>query len=209
MNFVWFDYESSGSRVNTDQVLEGSIVLTDDRFKILEKKELRCRLKNNIVPSIGALLVNNISVETLQNAPLSHYQFVLENHKWFENFSPAYFTGYNVQGFDMEFYIRMLFKNLLPNWYQTNTNGNKIHDILPHIRVAKLLNRNVVATKLNAKGNDSFRLADIAEVNNFNHGDAHTSIVDCLNTIELAKRIKDVTPDIWQASLTTAHKRDT
>ena len=209
MNFVWFDYESSGSRVNTDQVLEGSIVLTDDRFKILEKKELRCRLKNNIVPSIGALLVNNISVETLQNAPLSHYQFVLENYKWFENFSPAYFTGYNVQGFDIEFYRRMLFKNLLPNWYQTNTNGNKIHDLLPHIRVAKLLNRNVVATKLNAKGNDSFRLADIAEINNFNHGDAHTSIVDCLNTIELAKRIKDVTPDIWQASLTTAHKRDT
>ena len=40
MNFVWFDYESSGSRVNTDQVLEGSIVLTDDRFKILEKKNL-------------------------------------------------------------------------------------------------------------------------------------------------------------------------
>ena len=38
MNFVWFDYESSGSRVNTDQVLENSIVLTDDRFKILEKK---------------------------------------------------------------------------------------------------------------------------------------------------------------------------
>lgn len=209
MNFVWFDYESSGSRVNTDQVLEGSIVLTDDRFKILEKKELRCRLKHNIVPSIGALLVNNISVETLKNAPLSHYQFVLENHKWFENFSPAYFTGYNIQSFDMEFYRRMLFKNLLPNWYQTNTNGNKIHDLLPHIRVAKLLNRNVVATKLNAKGNDSFRLADIAEVNNFNHGIAHTSIVDCLNTIEVAKRIKDVTPDIWQASLTTAHKRDT
>ena len=99
--------------------------------------------------------------------------------------------------------------NLLPDWYQTNTNGNKIHDILPHIRVAKLLNRNVVATKLNAKGNDSFKLADIAEINNFNHGIAHTSIVDCLNTIELAKRIKDVTPDIWQASLTTAHKRDT
>ena len=33
MNFVWFDYESSGSRVNTDQVLEGSIVLTDEDLK--------------------------------------------------------------------------------------------------------------------------------------------------------------------------------
>ena len=62
MNFVWFDYESSGSRVNTDQGLEGSIVLTDDRFKILEKKQLRCRLKNNIVKnSKQNLPLKNIS----------------------------------------------------------------------------------------------------------------------------------------------------
>ena len=91
MNFVWFDYESSGSRVNFDQVLEASFVLTDDRFKVLEKMELRCRLKPNVVPNIGALLVNNISVDTLQKAPLSHYQLVLENHNWFEKFTPTFF----------------------------------------------------------------------------------------------------------------------
>ena len=208
MNFVWFDYESSGSRVNFDQVLEASFVLTDDRFKVLEKMELRCRLKPNVVPNIGALLVNNISVDTLQKAPLSHYQLVLENHNWFEKFTPAFFSGYNITGFDMEFYRRMLFKNLLPNWYQTNTSGNKIHDVLPHIRVAKLVNRNVIATKLNQKGNDSFRLADIAEVGNFNHGISHTSLVDCLNTIEVAKKIKNGTPEIWDASLKTAHRSD-
>ena len=44
MNFVWFDYESSDSRVNFGNVLEASFILTDDRFKILEKKELKCRL---------------------------------------------------------------------------------------------------------------------------------------------------------------------
>ena len=55
-----------------------------------------------------------ISTLVKQQAP----QFVLENHKWFEKFSPAYFTGYNVQGFDIEFYRRMLFKNLLPNLCQ-------------------------------------------------------------------------------------------
>ena len=81
MNFVWFDYESSGSRVNFDQVLEASFVLTDDRFKVLEKMELRCRLKPNVVPNIGALLVNNISVDTLQKAPLSHYQLVYNYQK--------------------------------------------------------------------------------------------------------------------------------
>ena len=40
MNFVWFDYESSGARVNFDNVLEAAIILTDDRFKILEKIEI-------------------------------------------------------------------------------------------------------------------------------------------------------------------------
>ena len=38
MNFVWFDYESSDSRVNHGQVCEASFILTDDRYKILEKK---------------------------------------------------------------------------------------------------------------------------------------------------------------------------
>ncbi len=208
MNFLWFDYESSGSRVNFDHVLEASFVLTDNRLKILEKTELKCRLKPNVIPNIGALLVNSISVETLQKAPLSHYQLVLENHKWFEKFTPSYFTGYNITGFDIEFYRRMLFKNLIPNWYQTNTNGNKIYDVLPHIRVAKLVNRNVIATKLNQKGNDSFKLADIAEVGNFNHGISHTSLVDCLNTIEVAKKIKQGAPEIWDSSLQTAHKTD-
>ena len=39
MNFVWFDYGSSDSRVNYGQVCEASFILTDNRFKILEKKK--------------------------------------------------------------------------------------------------------------------------------------------------------------------------
>ena len=208
MNFVWFDYESSDSRVNYGQVCEASFILTDDRFKILEKKELKCRLKPNVVPSIGAMLVNNIPPEILKNAPLSHYQLVLENYKWFKKFTPSYFTGYNILAFDIEFYRRMLFKSLIPDWYQTNTRGNKLHDVLPHVRAAKYINRNVIATKLNAKGNDSFKLADLSEVGNFNHGISHTSIVDCLNTIEVAKKIKEGAPEVWEASLKTAHRTD-
>ena len=208
MNFVWFDYESSDSRVNHGQVCEASFILTDNRFKILEKKELKCRLKPNVVPSIGAMLVNNIPPEILKNAPLSHYQLVLENYKWFEKFRPAYFTGFNVTSFDIEFYRRMLFKTLIPDVYQTNTRGNKIHDVLPQVRAAKFINRNCIATKLNAKGNDSFKLQDLAEVGNFNHGTSHSSMVDCLNTIEVAQKVKQGAPEIWEASLNSAHRTD-
>ena len=52
MNFVWFDYESSDSRVNFGQVCEFSFILTDDRFKILEKKE---KLIENILVGLREL----------------------------------------------------------------------------------------------------------------------------------------------------------
>ena len=207
-NLLFFDYESSDTRVNFGQVCELSFILTDDRFKILEKKELKCRLKPNVVPSIGAMMANSITPQTLKNAPLSHYQLVLENYKWFKKLSPAYFTGFNITSFDIEFYRRMLFKSLIPDWYQTNTNGNKIHDVLPQVRAAKFINRNCIATKLNPKGNDSFKLQDLAEVGNFNHGVSHSSTVDCLNTIEVAKKVKQGAPEIWEASLKSAHRTD-
>ena len=207
-NLLFFDYESSDTRVNFGQVCELSFILTDDRFKILEKKELKCRLKPNVVPSIGAMMANSITPQTLKNAPLSHYQLVLENYKWFKKLSPTYFTGFNITSFDIEFYRRMLFKSLIPDWYQTNTNGNKIHDVLPQVRAAKFINRNCIATKLNPKGNDSFKLQDLAEVGNFNHGVSHSSTVDCLNTIEVAKKVKQGAPEIWEASLKSAHRTD-
>ena len=208
MDFCYFDYESSDSRVDFGQVLEFSFVHTDKNLKILNQKELKCRIKPNVVPSIGAMLVNNISPQMLTNAPLSHYELVMENYQWFQKLSPIYFTGFNIAAFDIEFYRRMLFKNLIPNWYQTNTNGNKIHDVLPQVRAAKFINRNAIATKLNDKGNDSFKLQDLSEVGNFNHGISHSSIVDCLNTIEVSKKIKEGTPELWNASLKSAHRTD-
>ena len=208
MDFCYFDYESSDSRVDFGQVLEFSFVHTDSNLNILNKKELKCRLKSNVVPSIGAMLVNNISPKMLTNAELSHYELVMENYNWFQKLSPIYFTGFNITSFDIEFYRRMLFKNLIPNWYQTNTNGNKIHDVLPQVRAAKFINRNVIATKLNEKGNDSFKLQDLSEVGNFNHGVSHSSIVDCLNTIEVSKKIREGTPELWNASLKSAHRTD-
>ena len=53
---------------------------------------------------------------------------------------------------------------------------------------------------------DSFKLQDLSEVGNFNHG-FHSSIVDCLNTIEVSKKIKEGTPELWDA-LKSAHRTD-
>ena len=208
MNYCWLDFETSDSRVVWGQLLQSGIVLTDDKFKILEKVDIRCRLKPNIVPSIGALLTNSISVNQLQNEKFSHYELVFQNYKWYKKFSPSYFTGFNSLAFDIEFWRRCLFKYLFPDVYQTNTNGNKMLDILPIIRTAKTINRNVIATEINEKGNDTFRLESLSRINNFNNGKSHEAVTDVLNTISVAGAIKKNCPDVWEASLKTASKLD-
>ncbi|MBC8300758.1 MAG: exodeoxyribonuclease I, partial [Pelagibacterales bacterium] len=101
-----------------------------------------------------------------------------------------------------------LFKSLIPDVYQTNTNGNKHLDILNVVRAAKFANKDAIKTKLSEKGRDSFKLADLSEANNINNGTSHEAITDCLNTISLSEIIYKKTNDIWNDALITASKKD-
>ena len=49
-NFLFLDYESTDTRVNTGQVIHCAFAVTDENLKIKEKLELRSRLKPNVYP---------------------------------------------------------------------------------------------------------------------------------------------------------------
>lgn len=205
------DYETSDGRVNFGQVIQAGILITDDKLKIKQKHELRCRLKPNVIPSIGASLVHRATVDQLKNSNMSHYQMIMEHYKIIKDATkdnPSYITGFNNIAFDLEFTRRMYFKNLIPDVYQTNTNGNKHLDILNVARASKFANNNVFKTILSDKGRDSFKLADLCKANSIDNGTSHDAITDCLNTISLAEIIYKKTPDIWNAALSTTSKKD-
>ena len=207
--FVYLDYETSDSRVNYGSVISAALIVTDEKLKVKSKHELKCRLKPNVIPSIGASLVHRIPVAQLKNSNMSHYQMVLEHYNIIKNNSPSYITGFNSVAFDLEFYRRMLFKSLIPDVYQTNTNGNKHLDILNVVRASKFADKDVIKTKLSEKGRDSFKLADLCEANNINNGTSHEAITDCLNTISISEIIYKKTNSIWKDALITTNKKDT
>ena len=177
-------------------------------MKVKSKHELKCRLKPNVIPSIGASLVHRIPVAQLKNSNMSHYQMVLEHYNIIKNNSPAYITGFNSVAFDLEFYRRMLFKSLIPDVYQTNTNGNKHLDILNVVRASKFADKDAIKTKLSEKGRDSFKLVDLCEANNIDNGTSHEAITDCLNTISISEIIYKKTNSIWKDALITTSKKD-
>ena len=205
------DYETSDSRVNFGQIIQAGILITDDKLKIKQKHELRCRLKPNVIPSIGASLVHRTTDDQLKNSNMSHYQMAMEHYKIIKDATkdkPSFITGFNNIAFDLEFTRRMYFKNLIPDVYQTNTNGNKHLDILNVARASKFANEDAFKTNLSDKGRPSFKLEDLCKANSIDNGTSHDAITDCLNTISLAEIIYKKTPDIWNAALLTTNKKD-
>ena len=206
---ITLDYESSDTRVNYGQVLQASLLISDDKLNIKSKHEMRCRLKPTVIPAIGACMVHKIPVNLLKNTNRSHYEMVLEHYNLIKQNTPSIVMGFNQVAFDLEFYRRMLFKSLIPDVYQTNTNGNKHLDILNVVRAAKFADDDSIKTILNEKNRTSFKLGDLCIANNIDNGELHDSTTDCLNTIEVGKIIMKKTNNIWNDALLLTTKKDT
>ena len=111
--------------------------------------------------------------------------------------------------FDLEATRRMYFKSLIPDIYQTNTNGNKHLDILNVARASKFANKDGIKTILSEKKRDSFKLVDLCKANSIDNGTSHNAVIDCLNTLSIADIIYKKTNNIWNDALITTNKKDT
>ncbi len=71
MNYVFYDFETSGRNKDFDQILQIGAVLTDSSFQIKDKINISCRLKKDTVPAPEALLINKVSIEQLKSNEVS------------------------------------------------------------------------------------------------------------------------------------------
>ena len=205
-NFVFYDFETSSSNKYWDQIIQIGAVLTNDNLEELDRFDLRCRLNPGIIPSAMALLVNKSTPQMLKNSNLSHYEMIRQFVETLKRWGKATYVGFNSIEFDEEFLRSTLFQTLeYP--YITSTNGNTRGDILSLARAANLYYPKTLKNPVNAKGNDVYKLDQLAPFNNIEHGDAaHSAIGDVIATIGIAKIISEKAPNVWKASKLTMDK---
>ena len=207
MNFVIFDYETDGLSVNHSQVLSCGAVIFNDTWQVLDDPlNLTCRLKPGQVPSPEALLVNNISIDTLQKTNLSYGGMIEQMKQKFDKWSPAVFMGFNSASFDLELQRRALWKNLYDNPYLTAFNGNSHFDLLGVARAVSLFFPKALKYKMNEKNNISFKLQDLCAANGIINTIQHSAYEDCMATAELAKLIQKQAPEVFKSALETTSK---
>ena len=204
-NFVFYDFETSSSNKYWGQIIQIGAILTNDNLDELDRFDARCRLSPGIIPEAMALIVNKTSPVMLKKSNLSHYEMIRQFIQTLKRWGKATYVGFNSIEFDEEFLRCTLFQTLeYP--YITSTNGNTRGDILSLARAANLYYPNTLKNSVNEKGNDVYKLDQMAPLNGIDHGDAHSAIGDVLATIGIAKLILKKAPNVWKASKLTMDK---
>ncbi len=207
MNYVFYDFETTGRDSNWDQIIQVGAILTNSNFQEIDRFEARCSLMPDIIPYPKAILVNKSSVKDLTQTNLSHFALIELMLKKFKSWGTATYIGYNSISFDEEFLRKTLFKNLY-NPYFTINNGNKRSDLLNIIRANHIYFPNSLKIPTNEKGGLSFKLDQIAPFNGIKDFDAHDALGDAIATIKLAEIIKNQNNELWQASLLTSNREN-
>ena len=207
-NFVFYDFETSSSNKYWGQIIQIGAILTNDDLDELDRFDVRCRLSPGIIPEAMALIVNKTSPTMLKKSNLSHYQMIRQFVETLKKWGKATYIGFNSIEFDEEFLRSTLFQTLeYP--YITSTNGNTRGDILGLARAANLYYPKTLKNSKNDKGNDVYKLDQMAPLNGIDHGDAHSAIGDVIATLGVAKLIAKKAPNVWKASLMTLDKNQT
>ena len=207
-NFVFYDFETSSSNKHWGQIIQIGAILTNDNLDELDRFDVRCRLSPGIIPEAMALIVNKTSPTMLKKSNLSHYEMIRQFVETLKKWGKATYIGFNSIEFDEEFLRSTLFQTLeYP--YITSTNGNTRGDILSLARAANLYYPNTLKNSKNEKGNDVYKLDQMAPLNGIDHGNAHSAIGDVIATLGIAKLIAKKAPNVWKASLMTLDKNQT
>ena len=207
-NFVFYDFETSSSNKHWGQIIQIGAILTNDNLDELDRFDARCRLNPGIIPEAMALIVNKTSPAMLKKSNLSHYEMIRQFVETLKKWGKATYIGFNSIEFDEEFLRSTLFQTLeYP--YITSTNGNTRGDILSLARAANLYYPKTLKNSVNEKGNDVYKLDQMAPLNGIDHGDAHSAIGDVVATLGIARLVAKKAPNVWKASLMTLDKNQT
>ena len=196
MNYVFYDFETSGLDPYFDQPIQLAAKLVDSNFNTIEEFDEKCRLRDGVIPSPFAMLITKTDLEKLDNEQ-SFYEFMDKAHKKLSSWSPAIFIGYNNINFDEKFLRSSLYQSLYAP-YLTNTNSNSRADLFKIILAVCNLEKKYINIPIdNNSERKILKLESLAMNNKIKHEFAHDAMSDVNATLDLANIIKTNEPELW------------
>ncbi len=184
--YLFYDIETTGLNRAFDQVLQFSSIRTDLSLHELERHTIDVRLRPDVVPSPGAMIVNRIDISRALDGRYE-LEAITEIHRLF-NRPGTIGLGYNTLGFDDEFLRFSFYRNLLPPYTHQYHHGCGRMDLFP-ITILYYLFKPDLLKWPEKNGKPSFKLENLSALNDLSQGPAHDAMVDTTACLALAQRL--------------------
>ena len=135
MNFVIYDFETTGTSPRFDQILQAGFIVYDQNFKEIERLNIKSRLNPDIIPSIHALRVNRLNMSQVLSEENTLYKMALKIKKFLSSFEKCFYIGFNSINFDEEFLRQLLWEHFFYP-FVTNTKGSVRGDLFHLVTMA-------------------------------------------------------------------------
>lgn len=196
--FYFFDYETFGVHPGADRPCQFAGVRTDSELNIIDSswQLLYCKPPTDYLPNPHACLITGISPQTALQNGITEPAFIQAIHEQLAVPNTCA-IGYNNIRFDDEVTRFTLYRNFFEPYGWSWQNGNSRWDLLDVMRAAYALRPEGLNWPLTGEGLPSFKLEQLSVQNGIEHSNAHDAKADVIATIELAKKLKQAQPRLF------------
>ena len=218
--YIFYDLETTGrgkkesrnafgTTPKWEQILQIAAIVTDENFQPTNKNINEfCRPRTSIIAQPGALITTRKGIKEALSAKLSSYELITKINstvdEWKKDNDETVFIGHNIIEFDESVLEYNLFNNLFFPYITRKNRG----DTLSLARALYVLNPSSIKTPITARGNPSFKLDKLAELNNLPVEFAHDAFSDVKTSIALTKFVHDMDQENWQQLQMTMNKEN-
>ncbi len=204
--FYFFDYETFGTSPAYDRPCQFAGIRTDADFNIIgEPLVIYCQPPVDYLPQPEACLITGITPQLAMEKGLPEPEFIRQIHQELSKPNTCS-LGYNNIRFDDEVSRYTLYRNFFDPYGWSWQNNNSRWDLLDVMRTAYALRPEGIQWPTNDEGLTSFKLEHLSAANGISHENAHDALADVIATIEIAKKLKQAQPQLFNYLLTHRHK---
>jgi exodeoxyribonuclease I len=200
--YLFYDLETTGLNACFDQVLQFAAIRTTLDLKELDRYQFFIQLNKDVVPSPSAIITHRIPISALLDG-VSEFEGISKIHALL-NAPGTISLGYNTLGFDDEFLRFSFYRNLLPPYTHQYARQCGRADIFPLTILYFLYQKQALNWPME-NGHPVLKLERLNEANSFFEGPAHDAMVDVEVTLQLAKKLYQVS-EMWQYAMAYFNK---
>ncbi|MEG3767523.1 exodeoxyribonuclease I [Alteromonas sp. 14N.309.X.WAT.G.H12] len=205
-SILWHDYETWGANPVKDTPCQFAAIRTDTDLNIIGKPiNIMAQIANDMLPHPQACLITGVTPQQSLRDGMIEAEFARQVNDVMMQPNTCV-AGYNSIRFDDEVTRHLFYRNFFDPYAREWRNGNSRWDIIDLARACYALRPDGITWPEKEPGIPSFKLEDLANANNLDHGQAHDALSDVHATLSLAKLIKKHQPKLYDYSFSLRSK---